>query len=203
MLRTSGLLHRLRPALRAAHRRPQLLGCGCALPLLVLIALIAVLVGRHCTASDADARPGQAAGAEGEREGDASPRLLLNRLWFDELPEKPTDSVDLWIFLAGGIGLHEKGSSYRAAIDLFEFERQGGRLEGRYLHDRKPLKTAFAVRSCDDHEPFDLCLTLDSLEGKKVELYGFGHDDDMDRHAPGSKAVLAAARARGEHVRVR
>jgi hypothetical protein len=81
-------------------------------------------------------------------------------------------------------------------FDLFEFERQGSKIDARYLHDKKRFKTGFQVRKCDDHQPFDLCLTLHDMGGKKVELYGFGYDDDMERAVPGSRATLEAARVR-------
>ncbi|NUP05109.1 MAG: hypothetical protein HOW73_03500 [Polyangiaceae bacterium] len=169
---------------------PKGLGCGCGAVVLGIIAAIIALVVQRCV-------PQSDEGAE----ADAAPRMLLGRVWFDKLPDRRTDSIDLWIFFGGGIGLHENGSSYRASFDLFEFERQGSRLEGSYLHDKKKLKTAFSVRACDDHPPFDLCLTLDAVDGKKVELYGFGDEEEMERAAPGTKGVLQAAKARGEHVK--
>lgn len=193
---------RLLPALRALRQRPQLLGCGCV-PVLALLIVVALLLGRRCVPDGADTTAGseETTTAPGAVEADANPRLLLNRVWFDRLPEKATDDVDLWIFLAGGVALHEKGSSYRASFDLLEFERRGSTLDARHLHDKKRLRTDFQVRGCDDHAPFTLCLTLDSVGGKKLELYGFGDEEDLARHAPSARSVMAAARARAATAR--
>lgn len=202
----STLPPRLLLALRQLARRPQLLiGCGCA-PFLLLFLLALALLGRRCiprehAPRDAGAQHDTAATTAGDVGPDASPRVLLNRVWFDRLPEKATDTFDLWIFLAGGIGLREQGSRYRATIDLFEFERRGSTLEGRHLHDGARIRTTFDVRTCDDHPPFSLCLTIADIAGGKKELYGFGEDDEMDRHAPAARAVLAAARARADVTR--
>lgn len=206
MARSNGVPSPLLPALRALRQRPQLLGCGCV-PFVVLLIAVALLLGRRCVPEGAEAAargeaptPHEGPSAD-EVEADANPRLLLNRVWFDRLPEKATDDVDLWIFLAGGVALHEKGSSYRASFELLEFERRGSTLDAHYLHDKKRLRTDFQVRGCDDHEPFTLCLTLDSVGGKKVELYGFGDEEDLARHAPAARGALAAARARAGTVR--
>ncbi len=131
-----------------------------------------------------------------EGEAEAAPRLLLSRLWFDKLPEKPRDDVELWIFLGGGIGIHESGSAYRASFDIFEFERRGAKIDATNLHDKKRWRTGFSVRECHDHEPFNVCLTLEQVNGKKLELYGFMYEDEMEAAVPGSKSQLAAARAR-------
>lgn len=178
--------------LRSTVRRisPKGLGCSCGLVFLVIVAAIVAVVVQRCAPSSDD-----------EVEADAAPRMLLNRVWFDGLPERRSDAIDLWIFFAGGIALHENGSSYRGSFDVVEFERQGAKLEGKYLHDKKAFKTGFSVRACEEKPPFDLCLTLENVGGKKVELYGFGSEEEMEREAPGSKGFLQAARARGEYVK--
>lgn len=176
--------------LRTWTRRisPRGVGCSCGALFLAVIVAIALLVIERCRPAD-----------EGV-EADAAPRLLLNRVWFDKLPKRDTDSIDLWIFLSGGVALHENGSRYRGAFDFLDFERQGAKLDGKYLHDKKAFKTSFSVRSCTENPPFDLCLTLDDVDGKKVELYGFGSDEDMEQEAPRAKGFLAAAKARGSYV---
>lgn len=181
-----------RPALTpSGKRKPSVFGCSCGLVLLVAVGLgFAVLLAKCLPVDSVDVTVAD------EKEADAAPRLLLSRVWFDKLPEKRTDPIDIWIFFGGGIGLHETGSSYRFVFDLFEFERQGSKIDARYLHDKKRFKTGFQVRKCDDHQPFDLCLTLQEIDGKKVELYGFGYDDDMERAVPGSRATLEAAKVR-------
>lgn len=183
--------------LRSVVRRvsPKGVGCSCGLVFVAIIAAIIALLVNRCMPSSEGGDGTEEIGAE------ANPRVLLGRVWFDKLPEKAKDPVDIWIFFGGGIGLHENGSMYRASFDIFEFERQGSKIDGSYLHDKKKLKTDFSVRRCDDHPPFDYCLTLTNLDGKKVELYGFGSEDEMEQAAPGSKSVLAAAKAYSETPR--
>lgn len=173
-------------------RKPRALGCGCTSVLIFVLAIVATVALLKC-----DLPSGQQEQApRGDVEADAAPKLLLSRLWFDKLPEKPRDEVDLWIFLAGGIGLHERGSYYRYSLDVFEFERQGSTLDATFLQDKKRWKTSFKVDTCQGHEPFNLCLSFTDPSGNKRELYGFQYDDEMERAAPGSSAILAAARAR-------
>ena len=171
-----------------ARRRGAL---GCTSSIVILIAAIFITVALlKCDSEPAS----ELAAPEGEAE--AAPRLLLSRLWFDKLPEKPRDEIDLWIFFGGGIGIHETGSWYRASFDQFEFERRGSKIDAINLHDKKRWRTGFSVRECHDHDPFNACLTLEQVNGKKLELYGFIYEDEMERAIPGSKAQLAAAKAR-------
>ncbi len=140
-----------------------------------------------------------AAGISALRGADAAagnPRLVLNRVWFDQYPDKRTDEIAIWIFLAGGIGIQEKGSAYRATTDIFEFERQGDKLALTFLHDRKSAETRFTITACDDKPPFDLCLDFaDSPRGPK-RWYGFGDEDEMARRVPWGRAMLRAAESR-------
>jgi len=168
-------------------RKRRGLGCGCAsIVILIASVLLTVALLKCNSAGDEQA----------DSEAEAAPRLLLSRVWFDKLPEKPRDEVDLWIFFGGGIGIHETGSWFRASFDLFEFERRGSKIDATNLHDKKSWKTGFSVRECHDHDPFNACLTLEQVNGKKLELYGFMHDEEMERAVPGSKATLSAAKAR-------
>lgn len=186
---------------REDKMRAKILGCGCGLFVAALLAIAIAAAASQCGSSKCSggcplraAQQQQAAGDE-ELEADAASRMILSRGWFDKLPERPTDNFDLWIFFGGGIGLHEAGSRFRFNFDLFEFERAGSKLEGRYFQDKKQFKSSFTVKSCDGHEPFNLCLTIENMNGKKLELYGFGHDEEMEGAIPGSKARLAAAKA--------
>lgn len=171
-----------------ARRRGAL---GCTSSMVIFIAAILITIGLLKCQSETTA---EVSVPEGEAE--AAPRLLLSRLWFDKLPEKPRDEVDLWIFFGGGIGIHETGSWYRASFDQFEFERSGSKIDATNLHDKKRWKTGFSVRECHDKDPFNACLTLEQVNGKKLELYGFMYEDEMEQAVPGSKAILAAAKAR-------
>jgi hypothetical protein len=126
-----------------------------------------------------------------------SPRAILNRVWFDKYPEKSRDEVRIWIFLAGGIGITERGSVWKSSYEIFELERADDKLSVTWLQDRKRAETRFAVESCDDTPPFDLCLTLTNpLRGSVKRYYGFGDSEDLKEHVPWAAGSLAAARER-------
>lgn len=132
----------------------------------------------------------------GTEDAAGNPRLVLNRVWFDQYPDKRTDEVQIWIFLGGGIGIHEKGSAYRATTDIFEFERQGDKLALTFLHDKKSAETKFAITACDEKPPFDLCLDLvDSPRGPR-RWYGFGDEEEMARKVPWGRAMMRSAESR-------
>lgn len=113
-------------------------------------------------------------------------RKVLNRPWFEKLPEKRTEVIKLYYFGGGGIGVFEDGSSYRYSIDVFELERQKDQLNLVFLQDKKTAQTKFTITSCDDQDYFDLCLDLtDPPRGPKRYYSWDDHDDEA--------AVLAKA----------
>jgi hypothetical protein len=153
-----------------------------------LLALAALIAGVWLAVTAASALRGD--------DASKNPRLILGRVWFDRYPEKRTDSTQVLIFLAGGIGLHESGSVYRSSFDLFEFERQGDKVSLAFLQDRKTAETRFTVTPCDERPPFDLCLDFtDSPRGPK-RYYGFGDEDEMARKIPWGRPLLRAAEGR-------
>src|SRR5689334_19824464 len=127
-----------RRLLAFAARRPLLA--------LLLVALVVFFALRRGSGDD---------GASPE---DGNPRQILGRVWFDQYPEKRTDSIQIFIFLGGGIGIYETGSVWRSSFDIFDFERQGNKVNMTFLHDKKTAETKFKIAACDDKPPFDLCL---------------------------------------------
>jgi hypothetical protein len=164
--------------LKLAARRPLLaLGTLCALPVLLIAAI---------------------AGVTAHPEPLGNPRAVLGRVWFDRYPDKSTDVVQVWMWFGGGIGIHETGSYWRTAFDVFDFERQGDKLSMIYLQDKKTAETRVAIAACDEKPPFDLCLDLTTALGGRTRYYGFGDVDDMTARIPWSKGVLRAAEARAQ-----
>jgi hypothetical protein len=172
--------------LRLAARRPL---ASLAFVVLVAVGVVwgAVYSTIDCTAS--------APALEADDGVDANPRLILGRAWFDKLPEKATDEIDLWIFFGGGIGIHEKGSRFQAAFEIFDFERQGSKLQVTYLHSGKKASASFTIEKCEDKRPFNLCMTLTGLPGGTVKLYGFQYDDEQDAALPWARSRVEAAKA--------
>jgi hypothetical protein len=173
--------------LRLAAKHPlAALAFAIAVPLLLLFSVVRFAVPLDAAALD------------------GNPRTVLGRAWFDRFPDKATDEVDLWIWFGGGIGVHDKGSAWRATYDRFEFERQNDKLAMTYLQDKKSFDARFKVTRCNDNPPFDLCLDvsppLPSSDGR-TRYYGFGRRDDMESRIPSSKAEFEAAEVRARGAR--
>jgi hypothetical protein len=130
-----------------------------------------------------------------------NPRLLIRRFWFDRLPKKRGDEIDVWLFLGGGIGFEEKGSTYRFGLDVFEFERQGSKVDLVWLHDKKKQNVPFDVVECHDKPPFDLCLDLKEPLREQRRLWSFDDDAEMDANIPWAREWMASAEARARTVR--
>lgn len=169
-------------ALRLAARRPLA-------SLALVVAVFAIIVGSSLYLGLRSSEPAL------EAEEKVNPRLLLNRGWFDKYPEKATDEIDLWVFFGGGIGVHEKGSRYKATFEIFEIERAGSKLHISYLHEKKTVTTSFTVETCSDKRPFTICLTLKDMPGGPLKLYGFHYDDELESAIPWGKSRIEAARA--------
>jgi hypothetical protein len=105
--------------------------------------------------------------------GELPARAILGRIWFDRYPEKPTDSINLAFFLAGGIGFYDSGSAYRSCSDIVEFERQNDKLQMKFLQDGKQAEMRFKVTKCDDVAPFNVCLTIDNPPRGPKRYFGF------------------------------
>jgi hypothetical protein len=168
-------------------------------PLAVLLLLAAVVVqlgviGIRWVTSRAPAAAASAAPAVAQ----ISPRAVLNRVWFDRYPHKATDEIKLWLFLAGGLGIYQQGSAYRASNDVFDFERSGSAIDLMFMHDRERAQLRFQVTACDEQPPFTLCLDLPDAPRGPRRYYGFGDDEDMERHIPWGRKLLRAARSHAE-----
>jgi hypothetical protein len=129
------------------------------------------------------------------------PRQVLSRPWFDRLPKSRTDEIDLWFFASSGIGIHERGSVFRATTDFFDFERQGSRLELRFLHDKAKQSVSFELVSCDDKPPFDLCLDVKEPLRERRRFYSFADDDEMNANVPWAREWRRGVEARARAVR--
>lgn len=161
---------------------------------LAVVAALALSAG--AVLSRCSPAPPSPSRADVATEAAAAPRDLLNRLWFDKLPEKRTDEVTIGLFFGGGIGLFESGSAYKSSFEIFEFERKATELDLTFLHDKKRSSVTYVVRACDERPPFDLCLTLEGNARGPKKLYGFAYDDDEAARVPWSRDLRASAKAR-------
>lgn len=134
-------------------------------------------------------------------EAASDPKQILGRVWFDRLPKNRSDDVTIALWFGGGIGLYDKGSTWRSTVDVFEFERRKDVLDITFLHDKKNSTTSFKISKCDDLPPFDLCLTLsDPPRGPKV-LHGFARRDELDANVPWSRDLEASAKSKAAAAR--
>lgn len=172
---------RLRPLLRALwvhHRRFSLVALALALS---LFAAPLLLIGP----SDEDAPP---------PESEARPHLILDRVWFDRYPDDARSDVNLWVWFSSGIGIHQRGSAYRATFDIFDFSRDRRALDMTFLQDDERAQTDFTIERCD-HAPFDLCLTLERPARGPHRYYGFSGHDHAAREPAWTRDLAARARA--------
>lgn len=164
--------------------------------LVVTSVLVAAVAG--ALAVRGASQPAAAPPPRDEATVEAAPRDLLNRLWFDKLPEKRTDEITIALFFGGGIGLFESGSAYRSSFEVFEFERKATELDLVLLHDKKRAQVKYTVRACDDTPPFDLCLELEGSPRGPKKLYGFAYGEDEAAKVPWSRDIKAGALARSK-----
>lgn len=164
-------------ALWRHHRRASLVALGVAL---ALLAAPFALVG-----------PSDDAPAEDPA---ARPYLILDRVWLDRYPEEARDELKLWFWSSSGLGVYQQGSAYRFSIDVFDFSRNGRRLEMTFLQDEARARTRFQVAECDE-APFDLCLTLDESPRGPRRYFGFSDHRAQEQALPWLSEVEARARA--------
>jgi len=126
----------------------------------------------------------------------ADGRGILGRGWFDSWPESPTTKAHFMVFLAGGIGIHEHGSSYDFSMEVFELERRGRHLDVTFLQDGSKVGVDFTIERCSDLPPFDACLRFqDPFRGPRT-YFGFADDDELTRRLPWTKGEIELAKAR-------
>jgi hypothetical protein len=189
--------------LRLLARYP-LASLGVALVAPVL-ALLAIVLPRAATSPASSARLGSPASTTPPAALVApqeDPALLLERPWFDTLPEAPSDKFSAWLLFDDGIGLYRVGSSFRFQMDIVSHERKGEALTVVTLDDNKKKETRFSITSCSDKPPFDLCLTFAQAPLGPTKLYSFKDSNQAARRLPwikgldraGSRVTLLGAR---------
>lgn len=173
----------LPPATRVLRRHP--LAAFFLVLALGLVALVSVARSAFreelATATDIEAADG---------------RGILGRGWFDSWPDSPTANANFLVFLAGGMGIHEAGSSYKFSLEVFELERRGKHLDITFLQDGTTIGVDFTIERCSDLPPFDACLRFqDPFRGPRT-YYGFADDEEMTRRLPWTKGEIELAKSR-------
>lgn len=130
--------------------------------LIVIVLAVVLGVRRLLTGADEDAA------------------LFFDRTWMTEIPEDRTEFVHGLVALEEhGIGAFFKASSYRLEEEIFEHEPDGRGLKIRFPQTGRRARFTYQVRRCDDHPPFDLCLTLSRNPwGGPRQLFGYLDEDE-------------------------
>ena len=95
-------------------------------------------------------------------------------------------------------GVFQRASSYDLRLEFFDMTRDSTTIKLTFPQSNRSATLSFAVRECDDHKPFDLCLTLSSNPwGGPIFYYGFSRPED-ERQALGAlgRELRDAAQAR-------
>jgi len=130
---------------------------------------------------------------------DEPPTELFGRFWLESMPDKPTEYLHGTFFLEEqSVGIFQRSSAYDFHFELFQYDRDGAKLKVTFPQSDRTAKLSYAVKTCNDLPPFDLCLTLtDNPWGGPHKYYGFRDEHDEATHLPGLRdaAVRQTARA--------
>lgn len=132
------------------------------------------------------------AGDPGEAR-DQPPQKLFDRVWMEKVPDDPKDYLHgSYVLESQPFGLFQRSSAFDFHIELFQYDRDGNKLKLTFPQSEKQAKISYAIKSCDDMPPFDLCLTLSANPwGGPVKYYGFADLDDEAKALPGAREALA------------
>jgi hypothetical protein len=110
----------------------------------------------------------------------ADPSLVDRRLWVDSRPDKYTDYVQAAVFVSdANVGLFERASSFDRHLEFFDMTRTARTVKLTFPQTDRRATFTVSVRTCNDHKPFDLCLTLSNNPwGGPTAYYGFSSPED-------------------------
>jgi hypothetical protein len=124
------------------------------------------------------------------------PSLLLDRVWMEAQPTKPTDYVHGLFFLSyPSIGLFQRSSAYDFHFERVDYKRNGQSMKLTFPQTGKEDEVTFTVTACNSLPPFDLCLDLSGNPwGGPKRYYAKRAQDDEDEAR--ARAMLARTRKR-------
>jgi hypothetical protein len=94
-------------------------------------------------------------------DGDASdPALVLDRIWVDQLPTKPTDVANAFAVLTEQpVGAFYSGSQWKASFEIFNYKASGNELRIVYPQSNDSEKVKVRAWACSKRG-MDYCLEL-------------------------------------------
>ena len=112
----------------------------------------------------------------------ADPSLIDGRVWVELRPEKLTDYVQAALFMSrANFGFFERASAYDVHFEFFDMTRDSRTVKVTFPQTDKSATFGFAVNTCDDLKPFDLCLELTKNPWGGPKRYrGFSKPEDEE-----------------------
>lgn len=115
----------------------------------------------------------------------ASRNVLIDRLWIDRVPQRDTDTVQVFAMLSEQpVGVFSAASQWRGSHELFVFEASGSEVRVTYPQTREREKLTAKAQRCDDapDREMDFCLVLDGAS-RGVKHYYSREGWEIDRGA--------------------
>src|SRR4051794_19514122 len=86
-------------------------------------------------------------GGPGSSAQDEPPTELFGRVWLEKIPDKPTDYVHgAFVIEEQELGLFERGSSYDFHFELFQYERDGGKLALTFPQSERKARLTYTIK---------------------------------------------------------
>lgn len=115
----------------------------------------------------------------------ASRDLLIDRLWVDRVPQRDTDTAQVFAMLSEQpVGVFSAASQWRGNHELFVFEAHGNEVRVTYPQTREREKVTAKAQRCDNAPDRDMefCLVL-SGASRGVKRYYSREGWEIDRGA--------------------
>ena len=92
---------------------------------------------------------------------DRGQELVYDRLWIDRMPERETDTAQLFAAITEQpVGLFQSSSMWKGDWELFRYENQGdGKIVIRYPQSSQSERVSYRAGRCSERG-FDYCLEL-------------------------------------------
>jgi len=86
--------------------------------------------------------------------------LALDRIWLDHLPVSETDTVQVFVAITEQpFGVFQQASMWRGAHELFQYERDGGKLRISYPQTGEKESAKLTATRCNERG-MDFCLEI-------------------------------------------
>jgi len=96
-------------------------------------------------------------GADGDR---SDPGMVVDRLWIDQLPTRPRDTMNLFVALTEQpMGIFQAASQWKGTYEIFQYTASGDELRVVYPQSGEKEKVKTRASRCKQRD-MDYCLEL-------------------------------------------